>query len=207
MSHFTKEDWSGFLRGVVPQERAKAMQNHLDHSCKECRNSLMKTVRLLENTRDDDSYVTAADVQGAADESLEARHRRTDLLRGSRFAHLTFDSTVAPVPAGIRRSPGFSRPGTKRLLYDAAPYTLDVRIERLPGLPAAELAGQILCSSERSGPLENVGVELMRGDEAVTKTLTNAYGEFHLQFEPGKEVLVVLRLPEETIFMNLPDLT
>lgn len=206
--HFTSEDWSDYLRGEIPAGHASEMRDHLDRSCEVCRQGLLETIRILENSRDEANYAPffRASVEGALDPTFTEDSVRKDYRRDSRFARLTFDSTQFPAQAAVRSSADAFGSTTRHLLYDAAPYSVDVRIEQLTGLPAAELVGQILSSSAVTGPLEDIRIVLMRGKDVLSKTLANAFGEFQLQFEPGKNLMVVLRLPRETICMNLPDL-
>lgn len=123
-----------------------------------------------------------------------------------RFAHaarLTFDTSVQPLPAGIRDS----RPGTRQFVFETPSMTADIMIERPRESTRTTLVGQILRTSEPVAPLIDVPVVLKGPNGPMELTLTNEMGEFNFEFQNEPSItLEIEAYPNEVIVITPPAL-
>lgn len=94
-------------------------------------------------------------------------------------ALLVFDSLLAPAPAGVRGS----RPHGRRLLFRFGSLLADLSIEPQPDPRHFSLSGQIADSANPHLHLEERSVSLCGRKGTLGNTNTNAFGEFHLDFD------------------------
>lgn len=120
-------------------------------------------------------------------------------LRGQiRYAALlVFDSLFAPVPAGVRGS----CPHGRRLLFRFGSLLADLSIEPQPDPHHFSLAGQIADSANPHLHLEERSVSLCGRKGTLANTKTNAFGEFHLDFdlEPDAALEIDIRRGERLV--------
>ncbi len=188
MKHYKDNDWADWARGAVTGERQSLMKAHLDSGCKKCQ-------RVAELWR---SVVQAAANEAFYEPDSSALRIAKSLAAGlpaaeqKSLAHviaeLVFDTARQPLLAGVRNVTATPR----QLMYRAAEHTIDLRVERQAGSDRMTLVGQILSESGQS--VRNIPVTILSGIGPLASGTTNAYGEFHLEFEGGLRVQLSVSL-------------
>jgi hypothetical protein len=119
----------------------------------------------------------------------------SDLRRRSMpMARLIFDSLRHPLPAdGIR---GLLL-GARQLAYQHQGTMIDVSIERAQESGQISLAGQVL-NSDRKGRSSDLSVLLVGGTGTLARTITNEFGEFHMEFASLQDLSLEIRLGERS---------
>jgi hypothetical protein len=191
MRHFSLENWADFARNVVGQEEKNAMQTHLENGCKECAKVFDTWKRIHEAARRESAYSPPESVVRTV-KGLGALH---GLGEGSRMkapvALLLFDSSLNPLPAGVRSGPQTAR----QLLYGVNNYRVDLRIQPQDDSDKVAVVGQILDSSEPNHSLGPIHVVLRKGKKIIAESVTNRFGEFHLECDLDSSLHLQAGLP------------
>ncbi len=203
MDHFPTSDWIDLARGVLPPVPAELIQTHLAQGCVECLRSsetwgLVVSLSAKEaGYRPPDEAVRV--VKGAY---VPARPERW-LPEIAQFARLIFDSFKQPEPAMVRAS----LPSSRLLLHEAAPFTIDLRLDSDPFRKRISLMGQILNSREPEQSAGRIDVVLLSGERLIHKTSANAAGEFDLEFVPEDNLQLFVNIRgQRAIAIALPDM-
>ena len=177
MRHFSLEEWTDFARDVVGQAEKNAMQNHLETGCKECAKVFGTWKRVHEAARRESAYSPPESFVRTV-KGLGAIY---GLGRASRMkaplAQLLFDSSRSPLPAGVRSDSVTAR----QLLYGLNNYRVDLRIQPQEDSDKVAVVGQILDSSDPDHAIGILHVVLRKGKKVIAESMTNRYGEFHLE--------------------------
>jgi hypothetical protein len=192
MGHFSEEDWSDFAREQAAPEPRARMQRHVDEACLDCSRS-----------RGFWNAVGRLAGQEASYEPPEAAVRRAKalyavqkpeglLVRAARAAALLFDSSRAPQPVGVRS--GGPSPA-RQLLYRVGNRLVKLRLETLPETGRLSLIGQVVDEADPTRTFAELPVRVAGGGRSLAGTVTNQLGEFELEFEPAKNLSVVLSIP------------
>jgi hypothetical protein len=200
--HFTDERWSDYVRGVLPDNQAAVISQHLNEGCEDCGEDfrLWRTV----------AETAANEVRNQAPESLlpvseaaySAWRQWYVIPRHARMARLLSDSLLAPLPAGVRTSAS----GQHRLLGRVGRWWLDLRFEPSAG-KRIYLTGQVLGSGPQHVVPAGMVILLMSADAPMAKTEANQFGEFHLQFVQKTGLQMYVDIPgDRPIGIALPDL-
>lgn len=184
MKHFELKDCVDFARGVVSESRAAEMEAHLGAGCKRCR-------------RDSEMFrkFAAAAVSGAEFEvpqyAIHCARAIFSLQQPERvqilpqlLARLVYDSFREPLPAGVRTQQRLSR----QTLYEAGDFRLDLRLEQERGSAQVSLVGQIENRKDPSQRMGDVPILLAKGEDVVARTVSNQFGEFHLNYQPKTQL-------------------
>jgi CheY-like chemotaxis protein len=114
--------------------------------------------------------------------------------RGMPMARQIFDSFRHALPAdGIR---GLFA-GARQLAYHHEGTTIDVSIEPAQEPGRVSLAGQVL-NTDRKGKNGGLSVLLVAGTGTLVRTVTNEFGEFHMEFASPEDVSLEIRLSERS---------
>jgi len=180
MTHFSLEDWVDFVRGVGDATARASMAAHLATGCARC----TRATEMLRRT----ARVMTADAQIDVPEHAVRRARavftpeRKDPMRLPRIAaRLMFDSALAPAPVGLRAA---EQP-TRRALFHAGSFFIDLRFEREPGSPVLSLVGQLASRQGDATEPGGVPILLTAGKAVVARATTNRFGEFQLEYQPA----------------------
>jgi hypothetical protein len=194
MPHYSQEKWVDFARNVIREDEKSLMQSHLKAGCTRCSRELSVWRRLYQFARGESGFMPPEKVVRI----LNAAFPASRLLREGglmpRFGVLMFDSLSSPAAAGIRSSATPSR----KMLYGAGSYRIDIRIEPQVDTEKIVLVGQILNSADPEECLSEVPVTLLKGKRVLAESVTGTYGEFRIEFELEGSFHALFMLPEGT---------
>ncbi len=201
MKHFDISQWSDFARGLGTAADRRAMQAHLNSGCRSCRRTAALLGRVAKATAADAEYEVPAyalrDAQAIY--VLQAPEKVQILPRI--LARLVYDSFREPLPAGVRGQQRLSR----QALYDAGDFRLDLRLEHERGSPRLSLIGQVENRKDPTRRVSSVPVLLASGKEIIARTVSNEFGEFHLDYLPRTHLrLSILVLHEASRRIEVP---
>jgi hypothetical protein len=199
MEHFSMEKWIDFARDVAGAPDKAAMQKHLESGCKQC----FKELGLWKHVQEAARHQRALDPPESAVRSIKGafavhgprRHRRG--VAG--VAKLLFNSSLSPVPAGIRSTASSHR----QLLFGVGAYRIDLRIEPQLDSDKAVVVGQVLHSTDPGEGLGALPVALVKGRRVVAETVTSQFGEFNLECDLGGRFQLRVKLPAEELQLAL----
>lgn len=202
MKHYTLEQWVDFVNGQGPRENAAAMQEHLDRGCKNCVHTLMAWRRLQQFAKTEPSFEAPAHAVRWAKAACALQAQPQPRKRICDVALLVFDSFAGMLPEGVR---GLSPTG-RHLLYRAGNVMIDLRMESQAGSHRVSLDGQVMDEGQDKEGLKKVPVSLLSGREPLAQTETNGFGEFHLECEPDRLLLVAVGVSDQKdVFIPLDE--
>jgi hypothetical protein len=108
---------------------------------------------------------------------------------------LTFDSFLTPAVAGARGSAG-----ARQIVLEAP--DIDVHLKVWMDEDHRRMAGQILPRGNE-GFLPTAFVHLLRGQERLDSSSTDAFGEFQLAHVPDGAISIQIDLPHITVVSTL----
>lgn len=175
------------------------MQRHLDEGCATCSEILAMWTRVLEvAAREKDFQVPESGVY-CAKALYSVAQPEVSAMFPLRFARLVYSNGAVPLREGIRHS-GES---TFHALFEEGNYVLDLYIKPHDGRNLVSAVGQILDREQSDRVYENSNVTVLREGEVVARTTTNEFGEFHLTFRPGDNLLLTVSLEGECVLVSV----
>jgi hypothetical protein len=189
-----------YLDGRLAGDEAHSMAQHLRSGCSSCSPTRQWYEKMLGIIAGDDSSDPPPWVLKRALRIFDLQREKPRILEriGRAVASLVFDSVALPALEGVRSTESANR----QLLYRVGDYSIDLQIARADQLHA-DIAGQVLREGEVS--FDSVAtrlVGLMRGDERLLSTTTNAVGEFTMRgVEPGDYDLE-FEIPDGTLVVE-----
>ena len=112
------------------------------------------------------------------------------------LANLVFDSFAQPLLHGVRSGTA-NAGGTSsvwQVVYEAEGLTVDLRVTHRAQSKAAHLVGQIFDKRTVRPLQDNAIVELSKDqNNAIAASVVNAFGEFHIEFEPQDHLLLSIK--------------
>lgn len=190
MKHFTVWQGVDFARGVASSTDRLAMEAHLASGCARCHRLVTTMQRMTVIARTEAESEPPVSAMRYA-KALFSLHRPEPSGVARVIARLIHDSSLAPLPAGMRAEAN----ATRYLLYEAGPYYLDVQVDQVPGSEQLNLVGQL---SDRSVPptsTANLPIWLMHRKRLVASAFSNRFGEFQLACEPAATLELRVPLP------------
>jgi hypothetical protein len=189
--HFDRAEWADFVRNQVSPQRHHVMLSHLQSGCSKCRN----IKELLERFAIICKSETAYGVPEAVERSVKAffalnRQPRVSLFQRI-LGDLSYDSLDDPQPVGLRAGHQISR----HVLFQAGDYSVDLRFEHERGSASMVMVGQIANRRMPEELMAHVPVILFSGTRELTRSLSNSFGEFQLEYTP--QANLNLRVPLE----------
>jgi hypothetical protein len=194
MPHFSQEKWVDYARSVVREDEKSLMRSHLEAGCMKCSRELNLWRRLYQFAKSESEYKPSEKVVRILTAAFPARRplRETNLM--PQIANLLFDSLSFPAAAGMRSSVSPSR----KILYGAGSYRIDIRIEPQVDTEKIVLVGQILNSADPEECLSEVPVTLLKGKKVLAESVTSRHGEFRIEFDLEGSFHARFTLPEGT---------
>jgi hypothetical protein len=200
MKHYSLEQWTDFIRGVTDQDTRADMTAHLAAGCSRCSRTA-DTLRRVADILAGEAKYQVPDSAVRCARAIFA-NQRPQAMRKPRLAlRLVYDSLREPLPVGIRARDQL----TRRALYQAGGFFLDLRLEHEPGSPTLNLVGQLANRDMPALSSSGVLVLLTAGnDVVVARTLTNRFGEFQMEYEPSPNLRLFLPLDAAGGRIELP---
>ncbi|MBS1852344.1 MAG: hypothetical protein JST79_15670 [Acidobacteria bacterium] len=184
MKHFNETQWADFARKLAPPAKQAAMQAHLQAGCPSCAAILQtweSVVALAKEERDlspPEDAVRMVKSQFAVASALAEERVR-----------LVFDSFLQPATAGVRGA--FS---ARQYLFETDELYIDLRLDSQA--ERMRLVGQIMERATTSPSVQDLPIHLHQGTLPLSKTRTNQFGEFQMEFEPGMGLRLSILLNE-----------
>lgn len=204
MKHFTAEECIDFVNQLVSSSREAEMAEHLNTGCERCAKAVSSWQRIRRAVAAEATYQPpkeAIRIAKAAFAGSEWARRRKPAKRAM---EVLFDSFLRPAAAGIRSSAG-AVSGSRRMLYRADPFRIDLQIEAQVSGKRIVVTGQLLDlrSPEAAGGEVPVLVSNMRG--RVVQGKTNQFGEFREEIESSGDLeLVFVGADDRPVTISLP---
>ena len=188
--HFDITDWADYVRNVVPAAQREQMLAHLQGGCSRCEKLQAMLSRFAGICQREAAYVVPrfAEQQAKALIGLAKAPRRTALSR--LLGSLVYDSLNDPQPVGVRGTHQINR----QVLFHAGDYSVDLRFEHEKGSASMVLVGQIANQKAPEENLANVPVILVAGRRELTRSISNTFGEFQLEYIPESDLRLLVPL-------------
>jgi hypothetical protein len=195
-AHYDRASWVDHVRGLGAPDGRAALDSHAA-ACAGCSRTSQLWSRL--------AAIGEGDARDAVPAGVLRRARRifvppTPEKRANPIqllAQLVYDSFRDPLPAGLRAE---DRPSQIR--FEAGPYSLDLhlnreRVDRERSAAARMvLVGQIAHRGEPDKRLPLLPVLLVKGRRVVASSVSNEWGEFHLEYDPRARVRLQIPVGE-----------
>jgi hypothetical protein len=189
--HFDRSEWADFVRNQCSPVQFQEMLSHLQDGCSKCKN----IKELLERFAIICKSETAYEVPESVERSVKAFFALNRKPHVSLFQRIlgdrSYDSWDAPLPAGLRAGHQISR----HVLFQAGDYSVDLRFEHERGSANMVMVGQIANRRTPEELMAHVPVILFSGNRELTRSLSNSFGEFQLEYIP--QANLNLRVPLE----------
>jgi ribosomal protein S14 len=189
-SHFDVTEWADFVRDAVSPERQERMLAHLQHGCSKCeriKGVLQKFAVICKRE-------AAYEVPRFTEQQVKALMSLAKAPRPSAFqriwASLVYDSVNDPQPVGVRGTHQINR----QVLFHAGDYSVDLRFEHEKGSASMVLVGQIANQKTPDEMLANLPVILVAGERELTRSISNTFGEFQLEYVPESDLRLLVPL-------------
>ena len=188
--HFDITEWADYVRNAVPADQQTLMHSHLQGGCTKCEKIKGLLTKFAAICSREASYQIprAAEQQVKAMLGLAKAPRRSALQR--LWASLVYDSLNDPQPVGVRGTHQINR----QVLFHAGDYSVDLRFEHEKGSASMVLVGQIANQKTPDELLANLPVILVAGNREVTRSISNTFGEFQLEYVPESDLRLLVPL-------------
>jgi hypothetical protein len=205
--HFDITEWADYVRNVVSADQHEQMLAHLRAGCAKCEKVQSVLARFAVICAREAAFEIprVAEQQVKALVGLAKAPRPTALQR--LWASLVYDSLNDPQPVGVRGTHQINR----QVLFHAGDYSVDLRFEHEKGSASMVLVGQIANQKAPEETLANVPVILVAGNREVTRSISNTFGEFQLEYVPESDLRLLVPLESrgqelEVLLGNTPQL-
>jgi hypothetical protein len=188
--HFDITEWADFVREALPAEQHQQMLTHLQKGCARCERikGLLSKFAAICSREASYQVPRAVEQQVKAMLGLAKAPRRSALQRV--WASLIYDSVNDPQPVGVRGTHQINR----QVLFHAGDYSVDLRFEHEKGSASMVLVGQIANQKTPDETLANLPVILVAGNREVTRSISNTFGEFQLEYVPESDLRLLVPL-------------
>ncbi len=160
------------------------MESHLASGCKTCRHTLRILREAADSARAEQQYEVPERVLHEAIRIFERRRPENIVRTPHILARLTFDSFDQPLPVGVR---SYGR-NTRQALYEAAGYSLDLKLENERGSATVRLVGQVADRNDPGRSMADTPVMLVAGQEVLASSRSNSLGEFQFEYQPRRRL-------------------
>jgi hypothetical protein len=191
--HFDITEWADFARNLVTSEQNQEMSGHLNAGCAKCE----KLHALLTKLVGVCAREIALEVPQYAERSVKALASLGKESRRCAFqrllATLSYDSANDPLPVGVRGTHQISR----QVLFHAGDYSVDLRFEHEKGSSSMVLVGQIANQKAPDEVMSNLPVILLTGKRELSRSISNSFGEFQMEYVPHTDLRLLVPLDEK----------
>jgi len=203
MKHFTTEEWIDLVNQVVSPSRKRAMEEHLEGGCESCPKTVSRWQRIRRAATAEPGYqpppgaVRIAQAAFAGSKWTRKGNRAGDVIE------LLFDSFLQPALAGVRSAGA----GTRRMLYRADPFQVDLQIEAPIGGRSVVVTGQLLDLRHPEVVGRDVPFILSNLRGRVVQATTNQFGEFREEIESSGDLELVFHgASDRPVMISLQDI-
>jgi len=197
--HFSSEEWVDFARALAPAPDAALMQRHLHEGCRPCTYEAHVWERVAEVARRESRYTPPPGAVRCAKSLYRMFPPEKSAGLKIILARLFLPSTPRMAMAGVRGVLSLS----PHLLFKRGDLMLDLLIEPREERDLVSMAGQINGPAADRRSFGSRPVALLRGRDELARAVTNQFGEFHLDFAPSDDLMLVVDLHRE-IFLVSP---
>jgi hypothetical protein len=199
MTHYDNWVWADFVRGLVEPSVRQLMEAHLTTGCARCAKAVDLLRAVMTTAQREAQYAPPEHALRLARAIFATANPEKITLRRV-LAKLLFDSALEPLPVGLRAQDRVSR----RALYEAGGYHVDIQLERQPTSDVVTLVGQLADRIQPETSTADVPVWLMERESLVESTVCNQFGEFQLEYEPRRNLRLYVPLPEAGKRLEIP---
>ena len=204
MKHFTIWQWVDFARGVTGESDRTAMEAHLASGCSRC-TRVVTTLRRVTTVARAEAHAEPPEGAIRYARALFSLYRPEKAGVARLIARLIHDSSLAPLPAGMRAQAR----STRYLMYQAGSYYLDVQVQHDPESARLTFVGQLSDRAVQPTSTANLPIWLMDRKGLVASAFSNRLGEFQLECAPTRTLQLRVPLPAlgKRMDVSLPALT
>jgi hypothetical protein len=201
--HFSLEEWLDYTNRAVDPSKRNFMRHHLESGCTHCVQIAAQWQSLKAFAVKEASLQVPEEAVNAAKLAFNVPGKQYTPSFVEVIGKLIFDSFAQPVFAGARSN---MASGTRCLLYEAGPLLIDLNLDVTDGSGRIQLQGQVMDSRVRGKGIEEIPVSLKSGQETITRTETNEFGEFQLECEARKSLQVAVAVnPHRNVLIVLDE--
>lgn len=200
MKHLTTEEGIDLVNQVLSRSERLEMERHLECGCERCLKTISRWRRVRRMAATEASHQPPNEAVRTAKAAFAgspwARVRKV-----SGVIEVLFDSFLQPALEGVRSAGA----GTRRMLYRADPFQVDLQIEAQVG-GIVVVTGQLLDLREPEVVGSHVPLMLSNLRGRVIRATTNQYGEFREEIEgTGDLELVFHGANDKPVTISLHD--
>jgi hypothetical protein len=200
MKHLTTEEGIDLVNQVLSPSERLEMERHLECGCERCLKTISRWRRVRRMAATEASHQPPNEAVRIAKAAFAgspwARVRKV-----SGVIEVLFDSFLQPALEGVRSAGA----GTRRMLYRADPFQVDLQIEAQAG-GSVVVTGQLLDLREPEVVGSHVPLMLSNLRGRVIRATTNQYGEFREEIEgTGDLELVFHGANDKPVTISLHD--
>lgn len=188
------------LRGQLPPSEHDAILKHLSMGCVTCQENHRWLEEVLQVTSEDELFQAPEETIQYLVARFNSQSTAASPSLAQYLAEMIFDSFVPQQLAGVRSdsAAGAGFVG-RQMLFQAAGYDIDLRVEQVQGAGAGDMVGQIL--SRKQQPAEGVALsaQLLRDDVEISRAEADARGIFKFSRVPAGVYDLKIRVPEGEI--------
>ena len=202
MTCATLDELLALIQGTADVAARAGIQAHMSSGCKTCAENHGWLTQMLAVTSKDDSFNFSEETIGWSVAQFKAASASAP-TKMQILARLVFDNLLPSRPIEVRSmaAPAVSR----QMLYQAAGYEVDLRVEQFESSNAILVLGQIVSTAKKPNELAGLSVEMTRsgsGQQDKKRTETDARGMFRLRDVTPGEYDIVIHVPEGDISIN-----
>lgn len=201
MKHLTTEEGIDLVNQVLSPSERLAMERHLECGCQRCMKTISRWRRVRRMAAAEASHQPPSETVRIAKAAF-AGSPWARVRKASGVIEVLFDSFLHPALEGVRSAGA----GTRRMLYRADPFQVDLQIEASVGGASVVVTGQLL--DLRDPEVVGCHVPLMLSNlrGRVIRATTNQFGEFREEIEgTGDLELVFHGANDKPVTISLHD--
>lgn len=197
MQHASRAHLIDAIRGVLADESHLAFDRHIGE-CAACAEELRFWQRFAAAVEQDALFEPPpAAVRAVEGQIAGSPFEQSGLversLRGVRAlaATLTVDTLQQSLPVAVRACAS----GTRQLLYDVSPLSLDLRLES-GRAQRILMTGQLASATDPAGGGRDASVAVLSTGGKVAAVRANEFGEFHCEFDRRRDLVLAISLTD-----------
>jgi hypothetical protein len=200
MKHLTTEEGIDLVNQVLSPSQKLALERHLECGCERCMKTMSRWHRIRRIAAAEASHQPPNEAVRIAKAAF-AGSPWARVRKASGVIEVLFDSFLQPALEGVRSAGA----GTRRMLYRADPFQVDLQIEAQGG-GSVVVTGQLLDLRDPEVVGSHVPLMLSNLRGRVIRATTNQFGEFREEIEgTGDLELVFHGANDKPITISLHD--